>query len=249
MAQIEELASSGVHEKVFEIVRALPGDNFFDAPTGFGAFSKRLLSMGKKVTAGDIDIDKFQLESDQSNLRLMKLDLTDPNLPVESETFDVAICVEGVEHLENQWVLVRNLNRLLKHGGYLVLTTPNILNFRSRLRYFLEGRYEFFKRPLVRDKSPEHDLNTHHIAPISFFELQYILESSGFSVKGLHSNRYSSRNLLSILLRPLFRLIYMYKNSRDSKRGRGEYAELYRLIMSDEIFYGETLIMLCQKKL
>jgi len=244
---IEALASPGVHDKVFEIARTLPGDKVFDAPAGFGALTEKLLAEGKNVTAGDIDIAKFKLDRGQKNLKLLCLDLTDPAMPLDDNQFDIAICVEGVEHLENQWALARNLHRVLKPGGFLILTTPNILNFRSRVRFFLEGRYEFFKRPLVRGKSPAHDLDTYHIAPVSYFELQFILESSGFSIKELHANKYSSRNIASTLLRPFFRLIYAYKNSRDTRRARGDYQELYETILSDEIYYGETLIMVAEK--
>lgn len=245
---IEELASGGVHDKVYEIAMQLPGNRIFDAPAGYGALTDRLLAAGKTVTAGDIDVDKFKLPVGTTNLTLQQLDLTDPNLNVEEGGYDIAICVEGVEHLENQWILARNLCRLLKPSGYLILSTPNIVNFQSRLRYFLEGRYEFFKRPLVRGKSTDHDLNVYHIAPVSYFELQFILESSGFAIEKLHANKYSSKNFASILLRPLFRGIYAYKDRRDRKRNRGDYAELYRTIMSDEIYYGETLIMVARKR-
>lgn len=244
---IEELASGGVHEKVFEIVQRLPGISVFDAPTGYGALTERLLASGRTVTACDIDIEKFKLSADRENLTLLQFDLTNPDLPVAEGTFDIVVCVEGIEHLENQWVLIRNLARLLKPSGHLILTTPNIVNFRSRLRYFLEGRYEFFKRPLVQGKSPAHDLNTYHIAPVSYFELQFIMESCGFAIKELHTNKYSSRNLLSMLLRPVFRIVYAYKDRRDKKRGRGDYAELYRTIMSEEVYFGESLIIVAKK--
>lgn len=244
---ILELASEGVHDKVLEIALRLPGSMVFDAPAGHGALTKKLLQAGKSVTAGDIDTDKFMLDSKSDNLELLKLDLTDPAFSVEEAKFDTAICVEGVEHLENQWILTRNLCRILKPGGFLILTTPNILNFRSRVRYFLEGRYEFFKRPLVCGVSNAHDLDTYHIAPVSYFELQFILEKAGFSIRELHANKYTSRNAVSMLLRPIFRMIYEYKDSRDKRRNRGDYAKLYKTIMSDEIYYGETLIIVAEK--
>ena len=245
---IVELASAGVHDKVLEIALKLPGSMIFDAPAGHGAITKKLLQAGKTVTAGDIDTNKFMLSPDSKNLELLQLDLTDPALSIEEAKFDTAICVEGVEHLENQWILARNLYRILKPGGVLILTTPNIVNFRSRVRYFLEGRYEFFKRPLVCGVSTAHDLDTYHIAPVSYFELQFILERAGFSIKELHANKYSSRNAVSMLLRPVFKLIYAYKDYRDKKRNRGDYAKLYKTILSDEIYYGETLIIVAEKK-
>jgi SAM-dependent methyltransferase len=247
MHQLEALASPGVHEKVLELVEGMSVHNVLDAPCGYGALTEKLLASGKSVTAGDIDLDKFMLSPETRNLKLVHLDLTSNGLPVEKNGFDLAICVEGIEHLENQWNLIRNLFSSLKPGGYLILTTPNILNFRSRMRYLIEGRYEFFKRPLVKGESIPHDLNTYHIAPVSYFELQFILESCGFSIRELHPNKYSSRHFVSRLVRPVIKLLYRYKNHRDMKRNRGEFRKLYETIMSDEIFYGETLILVAQR--
>ena len=42
-------------------------------------------------------------------------------------------------------------------------------------------------------------------------------------------------------------MIYEYKDSRDKRRNRGDYAKLYKTIMSDEIYYGETLIIVAEK--
>jgi 2-polyprenyl-3-methyl-5-hydroxy-6-metoxy-1,4-benzoquinol methylase len=57
--QIEPIAPACLHEKVFEIAIALDGALYLDVPTGYGAFAEKLLAAGKKVTAGDINIDKF----------------------------------------------------------------------------------------------------------------------------------------------------------------------------------------------
>ncbi len=228
-------------------MRRLPGVVVLDTPTGYGALTEKLLALGKIVTSGDIDTAKFKLAGDTPRLHLVRLDLNDSTLPLPDNNFDIAISVEGIEHLQSQWNLVRNLYRVLKPEGYLILTTPNILNFGSRLRYFMEGRYEHFKRPLVKGKSWDHDLDNYHIAPVSFFELQFMLESSGFTIMEVHTNRYASKNLMSILSRPLFRFIYRYKDYRDRRRNRGEHAGLYETILSDAVFFGECLIILARK--
>ena len=49
------------------------------------------------------------------------------------------IDVEGVEHLEDQFAFVRECWRVLKPGGRLLLSTPNILGLASRWRYFWTG--------------------------------------------------------------------------------------------------------------
>jgi 2-polyprenyl-3-methyl-5-hydroxy-6-metoxy-1,4-benzoquinol methylase len=147
------IAPAGVHEKVYELAMDMPGSNVLDLPTGYGAMAERLLQAGRSVTGGDIDVTKFRGTREHPKLTLHYVDLNEKLLPVPDGTFDVAIGVEGIEHLQCQWNLVRNLHNALKPGGRLIITTPNILNIRSRLRYLMEGRYEHFKKPLVKDRS------------------------------------------------------------------------------------------------
>jgi hypothetical protein len=52
---------------------------------------------------------------------------------------------------------------------------------------------------------------------------------------------------LSMVMRPLFRLIYRYKDYRDKKRNRGTHADLYATVLSDAVFFGECLIILAKK--
>lgn len=243
---IEELASGGVHGKALELVAGLPGTRVLDAPAGHGALTEKLLAMGKVVTAADIEIGKFRLGADTPNLSLIELDLNE-RFRLDRGAYDIVVCLEGIEHLKNQWNPIECFHHALRDGGHLLLSTPNIVNFRSRARFFLEARYEFFKRPLVAGKSVPHDVEVGHIAPVSYFELQYILSSCGFNVVGLHANKYSSKNIVSMMLRPLFRWAYAHKNRRDARRNRGEFIDLYRTIMSDELYYGETLIVVARK--
>lgn len=46
--------------------------------------------------------------------------------------FDIVVCHEVLEHIEVQEKLVQECNRILKAGGYLVLTTPNKYYFDRR---------------------------------------------------------------------------------------------------------------------
>lgn len=41
------------------------------------------------------------------------------------ETFDLVVCSEVTEHLENPFAAVSNLRRMTRPGGYLILTTPH----------------------------------------------------------------------------------------------------------------------------
>ncbi len=44
---------------------------------------------------------------------------------VYHEVFDVAVCTENIEHILNDFKLMRDISKCLKPGGRLLLTTPN----------------------------------------------------------------------------------------------------------------------------
>jgi 2-polyprenyl-3-methyl-5-hydroxy-6-metoxy-1,4-benzoquinol methylase len=50
-------------------------------------------------------------------------DMTECTLP--SESFDGVVCVEVIEHVTQDHLLVEQIARVLKPGGWLYLTTPN----------------------------------------------------------------------------------------------------------------------------
>ena len=48
-------------------------------------------------------------------------------LPFKDEEFDGVLCFETIEHFAQPEVFLKELHRVLKNGGELVLTTPNVL--------------------------------------------------------------------------------------------------------------------------
>lgn len=76
-------------------------------------FSSGMIKEGKK------DIDKIGLK----NIDLIVGSGT--NLPFKDETFDKISCSETIEHIPNYEDVVVEMNRVLKRGGVLVITTPN----------------------------------------------------------------------------------------------------------------------------
>lgn len=50
------------------------------------------------------------------------------NMPYSASSFDVIICRELIEHLEDPASLLREIHRVLVLDGHLLLTTPNIYN-------------------------------------------------------------------------------------------------------------------------
>jgi SAM-dependent methyltransferase len=58
-------------------------------------------------------------------------------LPLEDASVDFVICQEGIEHVPDQLGLLNELNRVLRPGGSLLLTTPSMSHARARVSHML----------------------------------------------------------------------------------------------------------------
>lgn len=78
--------------------------------------------------------------------------------------FDLIICNDVLEHLENPVALLKNVFRVLKAGGLFYLTTPNLNSFRKIFLAFP-------------------DKEEHHLSLISHQQLLSLLAETNFSIK------------------------------------------------------------------
>jgi len=63
-------------------------------------------------------------------------------LPFEQQTFDRALCLDVLEHLqyEEQPRALAELFRILRPGGELLVSVPNLAHLQSRIQFLLRGR-------------------------------------------------------------------------------------------------------------
>lgn len=63
-------------------------------------------------------------------------------LPYEAATFDRALCLDVLEHLpyEQQPLALAELWRVLRPGGQLLVSIPNLAHLQSRVHFLLTGR-------------------------------------------------------------------------------------------------------------
>src|SRR5689334_3336941 len=95
-------AAPGVHEAVVRALAELPRGRLLDAPAGSGALSATARDLGFTVTACDLVPDRFAVPD-------LTCDAVDLNgdLPYADHSFLVVTCVEGIEHIENPFHLLR----------------------------------------------------------------------------------------------------------------------------------------------
>ncbi len=74
----------------------------------------------------------------------VQTDLRSERLPFQEQKFDVVLSIEVIEHLENPRAHVRELSRLCQNGGLVILSTPNVENWFSKLSFCLRGTFQYF---------------------------------------------------------------------------------------------------------
>jgi SAM-dependent methyltransferase len=114
------------HMRASRIRKNLPWsiENVADCGCGRTAPLLRILlenSMARNATGIDMDPD-FSVET--KSLTLIKGDLNAP-LPLKVESFDAVLSLATLEHLDKPDLHLREIYRILKPGGILLLTTPS----------------------------------------------------------------------------------------------------------------------------
>jgi 2-polyprenyl-3-methyl-5-hydroxy-6-metoxy-1,4-benzoquinol methylase len=178
-----------------EILRTIPaglsGLKIMDVGCGAGVLSLAMSHLGADVTA----VDRFSEYTDESDNQMgsegeivprleragivvKQCDVAQTGLPGAPGSFDVVTCFAMIEHLhESPASFLAEMHRMLKVGGYLVITTPNHAWLRNRLRLLLGKSIHF---PLqVWWKTPFYG----HVREYTSPELLTMIRWAGFEIR------------------------------------------------------------------
>ena len=216
------------------------GARVLDAPCGGSAsLALALRQRGFEAIGADLDAEA----AIHLGAAFQKVNL-DGVLPWRNLSFDLIVSTEGIEHLENHYAFLRETHRILKPGGSLILTTPNITALRSRVRFFGSGFFGRDARPL--NETARHPL--HHIALATFPELRYELHVSGFRLGEVRHTHVKPVSYLYSLYLPwiwLYTLMAFRKEKDVAQRERNK--EIRRTLHSFSLLFGECLMLVARK--
>lgn len=109
------------------------------ARTGLlSALLRRDVSAIKRVHTVDIDPMYLDLCSARGFVP-HRCDFNREPIPIENETVDLVLATEVFEHLHNYHFFASEVARILRQGGYAVVTVPNVARLRNRIK-LLFGR-------------------------------------------------------------------------------------------------------------
>jgi len=146
-----------------------------------------LQRLGYDVTGIDIDPSRFGNAIDNGNLQVMKCDIERENLPAGDSLFDAVLFNELFEHLRIDLIHTMNeVRRVLKPGGLLLLSSPNLRSLEGLLNFVLRNRAASCSGDVYAEYEKLRTLgHMGHVREYTTTELIEFLERVGFKVEQL----------------------------------------------------------------
>lgn len=110
-----------------------------------GCGSGNLYTFVRDRLSSYVGVDLVRYDGFPAGADWVEANLDQLPLPLASECADVVVAVEAIEHLENPRAFMRELVRLAKSGGTVVVTTPNQLSLLSKMTLVLKNRFGAFQ--------------------------------------------------------------------------------------------------------
>lgn len=133
----------------------------------------------------DFDLSKKEIEdvvvtinNFSKTVHCARVNIENDPLPFKDEAFDFVLLCEVIEHMEvDPMYMLSEINRVMKTGGTLILTTPNAVSTRS-ITKMLSGLEPYFYMQYRKDRS----LYRHNYE-YSIYSLMQVVKAAGFDGK------------------------------------------------------------------
>lgn len=185
---ILEPSSDETRSMVLEMFNNLKGKSVLNIGIGpKPLIDIELLKMGYSVVGIDISYSfiiaakgMFQ----QNNVEAKLIVSEAINLPFCNGIFDPCLCSEVIEHLKEPEILLKEISRVLKVGGKLILTTPNKF---SLSKVFITLRKMLHQEKAVSNPAHEKEYSYYEISRLcrKFFKLRAYHYTGAFPTQGL----------------------------------------------------------------
>lgn len=160
-----------------ELMGVLAGcQSVLDYGCGMGyAYQRQLRQLVPRYIGADVS-SLAVADAQRKQATGLLINPADGSVDLPSASVDGAVCIEVVEHLFDPLQALRELHRVLRPGGTVVVTTPNFGYHAWRLLAFLRAQVPAFpENPAVNRH------NGVHIRYFSKLTFQRLLSDAGFT--------------------------------------------------------------------
>jgi len=127
-------------DKALQMVSKLAGKikRMIDLGCGDGEITLMFKEELKAREVYGVDIDEQAVAlARKRGIEAYIADLSKDSLPFPNEFFDLVLSLEVIEHLANPDNMLKEAYRVLRKGGYLLISTPNLASWINRLLLLL----------------------------------------------------------------------------------------------------------------
>jgi 2-polyprenyl-3-methyl-5-hydroxy-6-metoxy-1,4-benzoquinol methylase len=162
---------------VLDIVKKICGGGvsrikLLDIGSGDGFITNKMKDCGFEVysiDSSELNVNKCK----KMGINSVRGDVEN-KLPYKDDYFDYVFAGEIIEHIIDTKSFMKELNRVIKIGGKLLITTPNLAHIPERFR-LLRGLNP-------SQVTPIHEFLHLHVRPFTMNTLKFALETNGFAV-------------------------------------------------------------------
>lgn len=180
----EIMLSQNLHEVLtreyfLEALGPIEGRRFLDVGCAVGDYMALIAAMGGNVSGIDLDEEQVELGRQLHAKAGLKTDFHVGNaatLPFADETFDVVYSPDVFEHitLEVKQAVVKEIYRVLKPGGIVVIKTPNLDYLRVSINLKRLKNLLHFKSPHIHIAHTRNNPDNEHIGLTTYRELDRV---------------------------------------------------------------------------
>jgi 2-polyprenyl-3-methyl-5-hydroxy-6-metoxy-1,4-benzoquinol methylase len=146
VAERAKQSLGGSSDPVYQMVaKALNQLNSGGVLVDVGCGSGRLWSFVGDRVDRYLGVDVIRYDGLPEAIEFIPFDLDSGKVSLADGSADLVCAVEVIEHLENPRAFVRELVRLVKPGGFVIVTTPNQLSLLSKLTLILKNQFNAFQ--------------------------------------------------------------------------------------------------------
>ncbi len=151
-----------------------------DVGCGEGTVSRLFLQDGHQVYGVEL-VPEFAQQAMEKGIETRVADVTREGLPFPEGETDAVYAGALIEHLYDPEFFLRECRRVLRRGGIVVLSTPNIASLTSRLRMLCGRGPKFYTSALSWEFGG-------HIRVFTAGTLRQLLHENGFRVEEMTAN-------------------------------------------------------------
>ena len=137
----------GGHAKELALVGS--AGRVLDVGCSWGFLAQRLVARGNSVVGLELD-EELGARAREVCEQVLIGDVEQLELPFEDGSFDAVLCGDVIEHLRDPQAFLARVRPLLRPGGRLVVSTPNVANWANRLA-LLAGVWRYTETGIVAE--------------------------------------------------------------------------------------------------